>query len=231
MIEATKGNIEIVEHLNEHQHSRAAAHSSRGQEVIEIIEAIVLALVAVTTAWSGYQAARWEDRRTELYGESLKLRSKAGTLASLGGQEQIYDTTTFNSWLIAKSRNDKKVMELFERRFRADYRPAFAAWVKIDPFNDSARPPGPIFMPQYHNSKTEQSETLNEQSNALLEGGTMSGAIGVRYVRVTVLLATVLLLTAIGQRFRIASVRTGLLCTAFAVLCIPLWSIFTLPRL
>ena len=28
-------------------------------EVIEIIEAFILALVAVATAWSGYQAAEW----------------------------------------------------------------------------------------------------------------------------------------------------------------------------
>jgi hypothetical protein len=28
-------------------------------EMIEILEAVILALVAVATAWSGYQAAQW----------------------------------------------------------------------------------------------------------------------------------------------------------------------------
>ena len=32
-------------------------------EMIEIIEALILALVAVATAWSGYQAAEWAGKR------------------------------------------------------------------------------------------------------------------------------------------------------------------------
>ena len=34
-------------------------------EAIEIIEALILALVAVATAWSGYQAAQWAGKRAE----------------------------------------------------------------------------------------------------------------------------------------------------------------------
>ena len=49
-------SIEIAHKLNE-AISHTAHHSSRTVEILEIVEAIVLALVAVTTAWSGYQAA------------------------------------------------------------------------------------------------------------------------------------------------------------------------------
>ena len=38
-------------------------------EVIEIIEALILALVAVATAWSGYQAAEWAGKRAEDYAQ------------------------------------------------------------------------------------------------------------------------------------------------------------------
>ena len=38
-------------------------------EVIEIIEALILALVAVATAWSGYQAAKWAGMRAENYAQ------------------------------------------------------------------------------------------------------------------------------------------------------------------
>jgi hypothetical protein len=86
-------------------------------------------------------------------------------------------------------------------------------------------------MPEYRNAKSEQAETLSEKALSTFNQGTRSGATGERYVRVTVLLATVLLLTAISQRFRITLVRTALLCTAFVVLAIPLWNLFTLPRL
>ncbi len=53
---------------------------------------------------------------------------------------------------------------------------------------------------------------------------------GDRYVRITVLLATVLLIIAIGQRFRVTAVRTGLLVTACLLLILPVWNLFTLWR-
>ena len=45
------------------------------------------------------------------------------------------------------------------------------------------------------------------------------------------LLATVLLLTAISQRFRTHSVRIGLAVLAALLVCIPLWRIIMLPRI
>ena len=71
-------------------------------EVIEIIEALILALVAVATAWSGYQAAKWAGMRAENYAQASRLRVTAEGLATLAGQERIYDSDTFNSWLAAK---------------------------------------------------------------------------------------------------------------------------------
>src|SRR2546425_13360509 len=52
-------------------------------EAIEIIEAIILALVAVATAWSGYQAARWNGNRAEQYAKASLLRVTAEGLATL----------------------------------------------------------------------------------------------------------------------------------------------------
>src|SRR6266850_2263930 len=46
-------------------------------EVIEIIEALILALVAVATAWSGYQAAKWAGMRAENYAQASRLRVTA----------------------------------------------------------------------------------------------------------------------------------------------------------
>src|SRR6266480_5009221 len=71
-------------------------------EAIEIIEAVILALVAVATAWSGYQAAQWAGKRAEKYAEASQLRVTAEGLATMAGQERIYDSDTFNSWLAAK---------------------------------------------------------------------------------------------------------------------------------
>ncbi len=200
-------------------------------ETIEIIEAVILALVAVATAWSGYQAAQWAGKRAEEYAEASRLRVSAEGLATLAGQERIYDSDTFNSWLTARLDGKAEAAEFFERRFRDEYRPAFAAWMSTDPFKNAQAPPGPIFMPQYHNAKHEQFLALNKQAAEVADQGTKSGETGDQYVRITVLLATVLLITAIGQRFHFKTVRVVFMILACLLLCLPLLQLLMLPRI
>ena len=200
-------------------------------QVIEIIEALILALVAVTTAWSGYQAAKWAGNRAEQYAKASRLRVTAEGLATLAGQERIYDSDTFNSWVAAKLDGKEKAAEFFERRFRDEYRSAFTAWLSTDPFNNTQAPPGPIFMPDYHNAKHEEFLRLSKDATETADQGTKSGETGDQYVRITVLLATVLLITAIGQRFRFKSVRVVFMILAWLLLCLPFWQLLTLPRI
>jgi hypothetical protein len=200
-------------------------------ELIEIIEAFILALVAVATAWSGYQAAEWAGRRAESYAQASRLRVTAEGLATLAGQERIYDSDTFNSWLAAKLDSKKEAAEFLERRFRDEYRTAFAAWMSTDPFNNAQAAAGPIFMPEYHNANHEQFLSLNKQAAEVTDQGTKSGETGDQYVRITVLLATVLLITAIGQRFHFRFVRIVFMILAFLLLGMPLWQLLVLPRM
>jgi len=86
-------------------------------------------------------------------------------------------------------------------------------------------------MPQYHNAHLEESAKLAEEASHEFEQGTKSRSTSDDYVRVTVFLATVLLLTAISQRFKTQHVRVGLAVVAFLLICIPLYRIITLPRL
>src|SRR4030095_2797362 len=217
MLESAVGAVGyVIRKLNQ---VRESDHSSRFA-AIEIIEALILALVAVATAWSGYQAAKWAGNRAEQYAEASRLRVTAEGLATLAGQERIYDSDTFNSWLTAKLDGKEKEAEFFERRFRDEYRPAFTAWLGTDPFNNTRAPPGPIFMPDYHNAKHEQFLGLNKQAVEVAEQGTKSGETGDQYVRITVLLATVLLITAIGQRFHFKTVRVVFMILACLLLCL-----------
>ena len=200
-------------------------------ETIEIIEAVILALVAVATAWSGYQAAQWAGKRAEKYAEASRIRVTAEGLATLAGQERIYDSDTFNSWLAAKLDGKEEAASFFERRFRDEYRSAFTAWLATDPFNNAQAPPGPIFTPDYHNAKHEQFLGLCKQAAEVADQGVKSGETGDKYVRITVLLATVLLITAIGQRFRVKAARVVFMILACLLLCLPVLQLLMLPRI
>jgi hypothetical protein len=60
--------------------------------------------------------------------------------------------------------------------------------------------------------------------------GVQTRETGDHYVNVTVFLATVLLLTALGRRFEMLGPRIGVLAVAFVLLIISTFWIFTLPR-
>jgi hypothetical protein len=86
-------------------------------------------------------------------------------------------------------------------------------------------------MPQYQNAKHEQFLGLTKQAAEMADEGTKSGEMGDQYVRITVLLATVLLITAVGQRFRFKFVRVAFMILACLLLCLPLWQLLMLPRI
>jgi hypothetical protein len=222
----TGSNVEIAQHVHEHGHA-----SGRKRLWIEVGEALLLALVAVSTAWSGYQAALWDGREAKLYGTASHLRFQANALQTRGGQEQVYDSTTLNSWLQAKLSGDEKLARFYARRYLPDYRPAFRAWLGTDPLHNPRAPRGPIYMPQYHNTKIEQAEVLDARASDTFDRGSDARHSGDDYVRATVLLATVLFLIAISQRFDIPRVRTTLLGLAVVLLAVALGVIVTLPRL
>jgi hypothetical protein len=226
MSEGRGANIEVAQILSEHKESRA----SLGQTVLEIAEAVVLAVVAIATAWSGYQAALWTGHQAELYGQASKLRVEAEGAATYANQERLYNASTVVEWLKAEAHNDKKLANFFERRLLPEFRPTFAAWKKTDPLNDPNAPAGPQLMAEHRSSKAEEAAKLNDQATEVFEEGNRARQRSDEYVQTTVLLATVLLLIAMSQRFKIRRVRYGLLVIAVALLCFPVYHILTLPR-
>jgi hypothetical protein len=226
MSEAGGSNIEIAHHLTEPKGSSPSLE----HEILEIAEALVLALVAIATAWSGYQAELWTGHQAELYGQASKLRVQAEGSQTSANQERLYNASTVVDWLNAEARGDKKLADLFERRFLPEFRPAFEAWKKTDPINNPNAPAGPQLMPEYRSSRTEEAAKLNDQATEVFDRGTRGRQRADQYVRATVALATVLLLMAISQRFKVRGVRLALLVVAVLLLCFPIYHILTLPR-
>jgi hypothetical protein len=228
MPEGGDSNIELAHHLS-HRHNPDPP-SSAAHEMLEIVEAIVLALVAITTAWSGYQAALWNGHQSELYGIASKLRVEADAAATTANQERLYEASTVVEWIRAASAGNQKLADIFERRLPPEFRPVFDEWKKTDPLNNPHAPIGPQLMPDYRNAKAQEAASLNEQSTKTFEDGNTARRHADQYVRVTVTLATVLLLTSISQRFRSSGVRVGLTVLAVLLLLLPIYRVMILPR-
>ncbi len=220
-----------VAHAIGHAHRGDHTAGSRRAGLIEVLEAVLLAIVAVATAWSGYQTARFDGRQAQLYGLSSKERALSNRAVVRSGQLELYDTSTFSFWLQEKEQGDLGGQRLFERRFRHEFRPAFSAWLRTDPFHNAKSPPGPLLMPQYHNAEATAAAAHDRQASEAFEKGTHARETGDKYLRNTVLLATVLFLTALAQRFKLEAVRLGLLGVAAVLLVIGLYFVIRYPRL
>jgi hypothetical protein len=84
-------------------------------------------------------------------------------------------------------------------------------------------------MPQYHNVKLEQSDALEAKAGVTFGGGTTARETADEFVRDTVFLASILLVIAMSQRFKVKNVRRGLLGAALVLLIAAVVALTTLP--
>jgi hypothetical protein len=86
-------------------------------------------------------------------------------------------------------------------------------------------------MPDYRDSTAEESAALANKAQGYFQSAVASRETGDQYVKVTVFLATVLLLTALSQRFKILGPRIAVVAVAFVLLVISTSLLVRLPRL
>ena len=227
-------NAEIAKHLSEHDgrgaHEESAKKSRRHSEAIEILEAVLLAIVAVGTAWSGYQSAKWDGVSAKEYATSSRLRAEGSRMQLTANQYLLYNTNVLNMWTQAVTTGNKKLAEFELRRFTAEYKVAFDAWLKTNPLTDPSAPRGPMFMPEYRDERSEKATATDELASQAFETGVESRERAEHYVRVTVLLSVVLFLIALGQRFKFRGVRTAVLGVAGVVLLYTVVLLSSYPR-
>jgi len=209
--------LEAYEKLEHHErHSEQAA--GRGGRALQIAEAVVLALVTLTAAWSGFAAAKWgTDSRVQLAAASA-ARTKANRADLSALTLRNFDASTFNAWFIAYTLGNAQKMAIAEKRFRPQFRVAFEAWLATHPDTNPDAPPGPTYMPQYRLVEQDQADALDASADEHTAQGTRAGIVGDEYVRITVVLAGVLFLIGIGSTFSVAGVRYALLGIGGALL-------------
>lgn len=222
-------NVEFAHRIHEQSHHKASPQDRR-HELIEVLEAVVLALVAVMTAWSGFQAAKWDAKSAQEYALASRTNVLSQEQATLAGQDHLYDVMTFQAWVDATLTAKPKLAAFYERRFRGEFRTAFAAWMRLHPFTSPSAPPGPTFMPEYRTAKAAKSALLGKQASRYFDLGVKTREIGDEFVRITVFLATVLLLTALSQRFKILGPRVAVIAVAGVLLIYSVYLIAVLPQ-
>jgi hypothetical protein len=222
----------VTEHVHVHAPHELAEPPERvsiEERWLELAATLLLAVATLAIAWSGYQAARWSGLQAERYAAASTTRAFANREATTAGQGRIQDLLNFNRWLEVSTDGNTKLADLYERRFRPDFRPAFDAWIAQDPLNNVDAIASPLLEPQYHPAGFAKAERLDRQAEARFEGARQSTEHTDDYVLTTVFLAAVLFFAGISLRFRWTSMRIAVLGMGVVVLVYALVRLGSLP--
>jgi hypothetical protein len=199
---------EIAEHK---KHTAADNDDVHHDRWLSIVEALLLSLVAVLAAYSGYAAAKWGTESSVMLAKASAERTKANRADIEGIVTRTLDSASFNAWFTAFTAGNTNAERLAAKRMRPGYRPAFKAWLATDPAHNPNAPPGPAYMPQYVIPQEDVAKSYDAQADAAFSKGTDAGSTSDKYIRDTVFLATVLFLIGISGHFRIRQARLGLI--------------------
>ena len=222
---------EHTEHTEHTEHADQAGHSEHvaRDRAISIIEAVLLSVVALMAAWSGYAAAKWSSESSLSLAKASAARSEASTDQIEATQIRTLDSVSFNAWFAGFTTGNVNAERIAEKRLRPGYRPAFYAWLATDPAHNSQAAPGPSYMPQYGIPQAKAAAAYDTAADRAYAKGAKAGATGDKYVRDTVFLATVLFLVGISGHFPLRQARFGLVGIGGLLLVVSVVQLLALP--
>jgi hypothetical protein len=201
----------------------------RKDRAVSIAEAVLLSIVALTAAWSGYAAAKWSTESRVDLSSATAARTKANRADQKAITLRNFDSSTFEAWFTAYSVRNPQAMVLAVRRFRPGFRIAFDAWRATKPETNPHAPRGPTYMPQYRQPGLARGKALDRQADEAFAAGSEAGSRSDKYIRATVFLASVLFLVGISTQFPLRAGRYALVGLGAVLLVVSIVQLTQLP--
>jgi hypothetical protein len=192
------------------------AHEKR-QRRVELFATMLLAVAAVATAWGTYQSSRWRGEQAADSTKATAAHIESSQASTRAGQLTQVDIATFTQWIDADVAGNSKLAQFYRRRFRKEFRPAFAAWIATSPRTNPTAPLSPFAMRQYNVAEAVRAERLNTaagvQTDAAGEANQRSGD----YVLSVVLFAVALFFAGMATKLGSLGKREVLLVLGWVV--------------
>jgi hypothetical protein len=177
----------------------------------ELVTVVILALAALATAWSGYQASLWDGIQASNYSQAAGARTNGAQQRTAANQFRLADLSEFENYVDARIDGDDDVAGFYLQRFRDEFRVAYDAWIALDPFNNPQAPATPLAMPEYQLAADAEADRLEARADELFATGEDANTVSDVYTLTTLLFAAALFFAAISERFEVVSARVVLL--------------------
>ena len=183
----------------------------------ELAAAILLAFAAVATAWSSYQATRWNGEQAKTAGSVNKTRIEAARASDLANAQQQVDVATFTQWVDSYARGDTELVAFYRERFREEFKPAFNAWIATKPLTTEGAPLTPFAMPQYRLAAKAEAARLDGSAEELAAAVRRDIQRASNYVLGVVLFAVALFFAGMSTKLTATGLRKTMLVVGYAV--------------
>jgi hypothetical protein len=185
---------------------------------VELVATILLAFAAVATAWSGYQATRWNGEQSKAASRTNAIRIDAARAQGLAQAQTQVDVATFIQWVDAYAKKETALQDFYFKRFRVEFKPAVVAWIATKPLKNPDAPLTPFAMPQYKLAATAEAERLDADAEVSAAQVRRNIQRSSNYVLGVVLFSVALFFAGTSTKLndpRLRAVAVGVGCAVF----------------
>lgn len=169
--------------------------------LVEHVAVALLAITAVLTAWSGFEASKWSGEMSISFSRASTQRIEASREATTAEAARAVDLQVFGIWLQATAQNDRALAEFARERFTDHFAPAFDEWLATRPLKNPDAPRSPFAMDSYVPPGRVEAAEADARADAYFADALADNQRGDNYTLLTVLFALVLFFGALSNRF------------------------------
>ena len=231
MGEAGLSAAEVGKEISEHRH-HTGGEAEGHDRVITIIEAILLAIVALLAAWSGFASSKWSTESRIDLAEASTARTEANRAAREAEERQELRRVH-----VQRLVRGVRVRRRAGRRARRASVPARVPGrvrrvAGDEPLDEPRRATRPELHARVQAARSQEAAKLDKRADEKFAAGQEAAENADDYVRTTVYLATVLFLVGISGHFRVRTARASVSSSsAWSSSASPVVTLATLPGL
>ena len=184
---------------------------------LELAATVLLAVAAVATAWSSYQATRWNGEQAKAASQTNAIRIDASRAQGEAEAETEVDLALFIQWVDADAHDEAELADFYASRFRDEFQPAFDAWLATDPMENPDAPPSPFALPEYQVEARDQAEEYDRQAEVSAATVRTDIQRATNYVLAVVLFAVALFFAGISTKLDSDRLRATLLVVGWVI--------------
>jgi hypothetical protein len=184
---------------------------------VELAAAILLAVAAVATAWSSYQATRWNGEQTKASSRTNAIRIQAARAQGLAEAQTGIDVATFTQWVDAYARGETELVAFYSKRFRDEFKPAVNAWIAERPLKNPDARLTPFAMPQYRLAAEDDAKRLDAGAEVSAAEVRLDIQRASNYVLAVVLFAVSLFFAGMSTKLGAPRLRTMVVALGWIV--------------